>query len=158
TADDMLMGGEGLDTATFSGSVFDYAIKRYVGGLANVLDKIKGRDGDDVTQGVEQLAFQDRTLYLQTGVNNAPISRPDAFTVRYNQELRIPISRVVANDMDFDGDPLTVEIEKEGSQGLNEAGGASLTNGMITYRPPDDIQWALTEGNKIEHSFDYEVS
>jgi hypothetical protein len=145
---DDLDGGEGFDTAVFSGSVLDYAIERRGEGAARINDNRPGRDGADDARGVEQLAFQDRTVYLQAGVNNAPIGRPDAFTVRYNQALRIPTRRLVANDVDFDGDPLTITGVKR----------VRLENGIVTYQPPTAIQWALAEGNTLQHSFTYEAS
>ncbi len=146
--DDDLDGGGGFDTAFFSGSVLDYTIVRRGEGSASVADKKQGRDGADAVRGVEQLAFHDRTVYLQAGVNNAPIGRPDAFTVRYNQELRIPARRLVANDIDFDGDALTITKVKR----------VVLNKGIVIYRPPTEIQWALAEGNRIQHSFTYEAS
>jgi N,N-dimethylformamidase beta subunit-like, C-terminal/Domain of unknown function (DUF4082)/Cadherin-like domain/Bacterial Ig domain len=146
--DDDLDGGDGFDTAFFSGSVLDYTIERQGEASATVTDKKQGRDGKDVARGVEQLAFHDRTVYLQGGVNNAPIGRPDAFKLRYDQELRIPVKRLVANDIDFDGDALTITQVKR----------ATLEKGFVIYRPPTDIQWALAEGNTIQHSFTYEAS
>ncbi len=141
-------GGAGFNTVRFTGSVLDYTIERRGQSVARVVDKRPNRDGDNQVRRVQQLAFHDRTVYLQNGVNNAPIGRPNQFTLRHDQELRIPVAHLTGNDIDFDGDALTVDSVRR----------ATLNGGVVIYRPPTQIQWALTERNELEHSFSYQAS
>lgn len=61
--DDTLYGGKGDDVAVFRGVLSDYTIEHEAwSGAYRVIDKVKGRDGTDVTWGIEQLRFADQTV------------------------------------------------------------------------------------------------
>src|SRR5690606_15163337 len=115
--------------------------ERIAGGL-RVRSKAAGSGVDEVRE-VEQLAFDDRTIYLD-GSNNAVVSRPDTgFSVKYGQTLRIPIQKLLENDWDFDGDKLSITKVKR----------ARIVGSDIVYASPQGIQWSSVQGDSIQHTF-----
>ena len=55
--DDTLHGGGGLDYVVLSGLLADYAVTDLGGGSYRIVDTVGGRDGTDVTTGVERVRF-----------------------------------------------------------------------------------------------------
>lgn len=104
-----------------------------------------GYDGDDsftydVSDGKETVtATVDVTV---VSLNDAPIASDDTLTIDEDQSAPIP---VLANDVDPDGDMLSVESIGQGVNGL-----VTLTDGVVTYTPNADFNGA--------DSFDYVVS
>ena len=59
---DILRGSAGTDTASYTGSIFDYALRRPTGTTFTVADQRSGTpDGSDTLDSVEHLAFADYT-------------------------------------------------------------------------------------------------
>lgn len=61
---DTLSGGTGLDLAAFRGPRADYAISAPSSGVHRVSDRVAGRDGVDLLDGVERIAFSDLRVAL----------------------------------------------------------------------------------------------
>jgi hypothetical protein len=79
-------------------------------------------------------------------INRAPLALPDQLSASKNASLPIEFARLLANDMDWDGDPLSITAVRTNiwSQGTLVARGNQLI-----YTPPEDF-----EGRD---SFDYEL-
>ncbi len=60
--DDTLQGGDGSDSAVYSGSQADYAV--VTGGGGTTVTHLSGSNGVDTLQGIEQLVFDDGTVLL----------------------------------------------------------------------------------------------
>ncbi len=60
--DDRLSGGKGTDTAVFSGPIEDYDITVNDDDTITVADRVEGRDGTDILDGMESFRFSDTTL------------------------------------------------------------------------------------------------
>jgi Ca2+-binding RTX toxin-like protein len=137
---DNISGAEGIDTAYYSGSARDYAFSRSLEAVTirDTVDRPDGNDGIDVVRGVEQLVFKDRTVYLD-GTNNAPDAQNDrGFEIPENAALRIPVTALLANDRDFDGDRLRISsVVKQGQRrpGQTRGPSVSLERTAVVYRP-----------------------
>ena len=75
TGDNKIYGGKGEDTVVYRGTLDDYELKfdpevwQY-----RIIDKVSGRDGNDLLEGIERLQFdgitvllKDRGVYLEDG-------------------------------------------------------------------------------------------
>ncbi|MEI7934805.1 MAG: hypothetical protein WCH30_07105, partial [Chlorobiaceae bacterium] len=72
---DTLYGGSGNDTAVFSGNFTDYIISyNFATSTYSVLDRVAGRDGVDVVNGVETFQFADGTRATSASITPAPPS------------------------------------------------------------------------------------
>lgn len=78
-------------------------------------------------------------------VNDAPVAAADSFAANEDVVLAIPITSVLANDTDVDGDTLTVT-----ALGTPAAGTATITGSDITFTPPANFVGTT--------SFDYTIS
>ena len=154
---DTLDGGSGFDVAVYSGSVLDYTVTAtgsshhghrtpYLDG-ATVVDLRPGSpDGTDSIKKVEALQFADRTIYLD-GRNNAPIAVDDTASTTTNTPVVIPISTLLQNDKDFDGNTISfvsVTNPLNGTVSLDGKGNVVFTptldyvgNGGFTYKISD---------------------
>src|SRR5512134_3920296 len=130
---DTKSGGPGNDGARYSGSVFEYDFTRGNGEVTVRHARPEGgrNDGTDRLTGIERLEFLDHKVLID-GTNNAPIARSDTgFTVEDGNTLRIPVARLLANDREFDGDPLSVsDLPRPRAKGL-----ARIEGGTIVYTP-----------------------
>ena len=160
SGNDTLDGGSGTDVAVYSGSVLDYTVTAvddsdhhhghhdspFLDG-ATIVDLRPGSpDGTDSLKNVEMLQFADRTIYLD-GRNNAPIAVDDSATTPTSTPLVIPISTLLQNDRDFDGDSITlvsVSNPVNGSAALDGKGNVVFTptasytgDASFTYRISD---------------------
>ena len=70
-------------------------------------------------------------LITLTAVNDQPIAQDDAYGLFKNTTLNVPVSGVLANDLDEDGDTLTAQIAASTIHGLL----ALNPNGSFTYTP-----------------------
>lgn len=61
---DALSGGTGLDLAAFRGPRADYTVSAPSAGVHRVSDRVAGRDGIDLLDGIERLAFSDLRVAL----------------------------------------------------------------------------------------------
>lgn len=145
--DDRIFGGQGFDNSVFAGSIFDYEFTALNGGGLQV----SGSDGVDRVFGVEALQFDDYTFFTD-GRNNAPFVRGEAVTVDENAGL--VLTGLLDNDMDLDGDPLTITAVTQGT-----AGGTVelLADGSVSYSTGTGFDW-LAEGESATDTFTYDVS
>ncbi len=144
--DDTLAGGTGTDTAVFAGASSEYVITRDAGGaVIGVSDTVVGRDGSDSLQSIELLRFSDGTFFAD-GANNGPVAADDSASAVEDTPVTITAASLVANDSDFDGDPLTIQ-----SVGNALNGAVALdVNGDVVFTPDANFFGTAT--------FDYTVS
>ncbi|MGE5608133.1 MAG: Ig-like domain-containing protein, partial [Bacillota bacterium] len=67
-------------------------------------------------------------------VNDPPVANDDSKTVAENAVLEFPAGSLLANDIDVDGNPLTVK-----AVGLASHGTVVLKDGTVTYTPAKDF-------------------
>ncbi|RYD66008.1 MAG: hypothetical protein EOP58_06360, partial [Sphingomonadales bacterium] len=154
---DVIDGGAGTDTAVYSGSYFDYSIYQ-LGALTGVIHNGSGgpgsgADGADLLAFVERLQFSDFTINLVG--NNGPIAFDDAVSLTENAgSYSSGTASVRDNDLDFDGDTLTV------TPGVFNGTYGTLTlaaNGTYNYVLNANAQ-TLAQGTIAHDSFNYTVS
>lgn len=107
SGNDILIGGRGHDAAVYSGSVRDYDVTAHWGHL-----HVSGADGDDRLSGIEELVFEDTTVYLD-GRNNGPLLGEDS-VVDLDETGTLNVN-VLADAFDFDGDTITLQSVDAGS-------------------------------------------
>lgn len=95
-------------------------------------------------QSIDGTASQDITVTIN-GVNDHPIAGDDSRSTNFNTPLLIPVSDLLFNDSDIDGNPLTIINTLNATNGT-----AVLNNGVIEFTP--------TTGFVGNASFDYTVS
>ena len=148
---DHLNGGFGLDTAIYEGSVLDYEITmgRHWWSTVRISD---GSDTDRLRQ-IEQVEFDDALVFLDGRNNVAFVQDDDAGTTGENDQLVIDAATLLANDVDFDGDVLTLT-----GVSATSVNGASVTlvDGEITY-DPGTVFDNLDDGETAIDSFTYIV-
>ncbi|WP_372835722.1 Ig-like domain-containing protein [Puniceibacterium confluentis] len=116
--DDVIDGENGFDTVIVPGTVVDFDIEvldtrhDHDHGNGHRHDDthviVSGPDtGTDTLLDIEQIVFDDYTLYLD-GRNNAPIIRADAFGTDEDTALLLTYADLLANDYDPDGDPFGI--------------------------------------------------
>ena len=150
---DVINGGSGTDTAVFSSSIFDYSFNHSGAYWFVAHNGGAGADGTDQLSNVERLQFTDVTIIL--GQNNAPIVRDDGATTDEDSAFYSSGSAsVLDNDMDFEGDSMTVTATV-----IAGAYGTLTMNsdGTYTYELTADVQ-ALAQGQSVQDSFTYTVS
>lgn len=153
SGDDFLDGGAGWDVASYSGSVLDYSfslvgnagIAGNAGMITVVRDDRSDADGTDSVRKVEELQFADRTIYLD-GRNNIPYAVADSLATDEDVPLQIAPAALLANDWDFEGQPLTL------------AGVSSPVNGTVTLGAGGDVVFTPAQHFSGTASFDYTVS
>ncbi|SFD68710.1 Ig-like domain-containing protein [Roseivivax sediminis] len=132
SGDDSVLGGEDTDVVRIAGSIFDFRIDRLSPTFVLVTD-LNPDDGDEGSNrllNVESVVFDDLRLDL-TG-NNAPIGRADRVTLA--EDAGPTLIDVTANDIDYDGDTLSVTDVTGAANGTAVAQG-----GGILYTPDDDF-------------------
>ena len=149
---DDLFGGLGVDTAVYDGAISDYdvtgirnkgTVKAYVTDASGATDRLHS---------VERIYFagDDYTAWLD-GRNNVVKAVDDAVTVGEDDSATIDAT---ANDLDFDGDALTITaLDITGLIGT-----ATLNDdGTIAYSTDGAFE-SLAEGETTTTSFTYTVS
>lgn len=137
---DVLDGGDGLDVAVFSGSRFHYTVTRGSIGAAVV----SGADGIDALTGIETLRFGDGDIALDR--NNAPILGADSLSTIEDGSVIVPVVDLLANDLDFDGDALSISAVGNAVRGSVTLDGADF----VIFTPTADFNGMA--------SFEYTVS
>ena|GEM_PF-2132564 len=153
--DDIIIGGPGVDIAAYKGVSTDFAIT--IGKESITVRDLNPDDGDEgtdtVMQPMGQLQFADRIVFVD-GRNNAPVAVTDKAST---DEDTVVKGSVLANDVDFDKDPLTVTAGT-----FTTAQGATLTlaaDGTFTYDPRNAAKLqALDTGQSVVDTFTYRVS
>lgn len=105
TGDDYLDGGDGTDVAMFDGDYDDFIVTKTGDNTGTIeWNGAAGTDlGTDTVINVEQLQFNDRTIYLD-GTNNRPDAVDDTGSGVEDTTQTINAATLLANDSDFDGD------------------------------------------------------
>lgn len=162
---DLLLGGRGDDTATFGSTADEYDISR-IGDVWSVIHVGgDGADGKDTLASVERLVFADGFEVFLDDRNTLPIAVADQATVDETAIIdRSADAGLLANDIDFDGDTLTVGAV-EGSAAnvgvpIEMASGAVLTvnqDGSYTYVPNGAFD-GLGDGDQATDSFVYQAT
>lgn len=158
---DDIDGGNGFDTAVYRGSYFDYSIlfKGTGNDKVTITDNVAGRDGTDTLKHVESFQFADVTIDLTQ--NNAAITRADS--AHTTEDAAVTIN-VLGNDVDFEGDSLS--ITQIDGQAISVNGSVTLSNGAtvtlnadqtLTYDPANAFQ-SLNGGEQGLDSFTYTVT
>ena len=73
-------------------------------------------------------------------VNDAPVAKADAFSVKEDQVLTLAVSQLLANDSDVDAALDANEALVVASVGAANHGTVSLTNGQVAFRPDANYQ------------------
>src|SRR4051794_28419342 len=152
--DDVIDGGAGPDTAYYSGAIDEYTFFTSGGYLNIVHLGGAGADGHDQVINVERLVFADRVINIGSG-KNVPVAGDDhVFTNEDAGTVTSGPGGVLANDFDFDGDPLHtnsgVFVGTYGTLTLN-------SDGSYSYALFASDQ-ALAEGENVSDSFNYTVT
>jgi VCBS repeat-containing protein len=156
--DDIITGGNGDDTifgndiAAFSDSILDNW-----DGTSGTWAEAKGNswtvstsEGTDTLKHIEALQFSDYTLAID-GSNNAVFAQADSGSTDEDNAATIDL---LANDVDFDGDGMTVVSAS------SSVAGVVVTNngdGTITYDPAGVYQH-LALGEQVEDVVTYTVT
>ncbi|QPH52913.1 ExeM/NucH family extracellular endonuclease [Pontivivens ytuae] len=152
---DLLFGGDGVDVAVYAGSIEDYLISDLDDApVVIVATGDAPESGRDELRDIEVVRFEEDgfTLFLD-GRNNAPITTEDEIAVFAGQPQAIDFAELLANDRDFDGDPLTITSVTPRSEN-----GAILTllDGQIIY-DGRNVDNDLSIGEKAFDTFSYTV-
>lgn len=153
-ANDILDGGAGSDTAIYSGNQADYKITQYTNGAIKISDLRQGQnqdlnDGVDIVTNTEHFQFADGTLdFANLTIDNAAPELLDdtGFVGLEDQIITISSASLLANDLDFDNDTLTITSVFNAPHGSVEL----LANGDIEFRPISNFFGSTY--------FEYEVS
>ncbi|WP_068089300.1 ExeM/NucH family extracellular endonuclease [Polycladidibacter stylochi] len=157
---DQLEGGFGFDTAVFSGSVENYDIQTGAGTwrpttTIRQLDENGKTVSVDRARAVEALYFEadDYTYYLD-GRNNAVLARDDAASMDENGTLVLSAESLLANDIDPDGDPLSLhDVETVSANGI----AVQIIDEQIVYDPGTAYDH-LGAGESAQDQISYEVT
>ncbi|RZJ31553.1 MAG: hypothetical protein EON85_03140, partial [Brevundimonas sp.] len=161
---DTLYGGDGSDTAIFNANA--------AAGIITVLGPnliVNTTDGTDVLQNVEFLQFNNGTFQVNTATSNVhALGRADTGSAGANGPS--VSGNVVTNDIDLEGEALTVTGVAVGAEASNAAlttGGVGVAvqgangvltlnaNGSYTYLADDA---ALATGQTATETFTYRVA
>ena len=156
TGDDYINGGDGFDTAVYNGIVQTYINKDgllvITDGKGNAIEFDTGTiEGTDTLRNIDALQFNNYTYYLD-GRNNAVFAIDDEAVTTESSILNN--IEILANDIDLDGDTLSVtKIDTSDSIGnftLN-------LNGTINYSPNSGFTY-LAVGDTAEDTVTYTVT
>ncbi|MFB6073724.1 MAG: beta strand repeat-containing protein [Haloarculaceae archaeon] len=104
---------------------------------------------DDASSYTAQVATANDTASTSVSVRRAnapPTASPDAYTVRENRTLSVVTPGVLENDTDSNGDPLSVSVVSQPS------------NGTLALRANGSFEYTPDSGFTGEDSFTYEAS
>ncbi|MGI6247062.1 MAG: ExeM/NucH family extracellular endonuclease [Pseudochelatococcus sp.] len=152
---DTIDGGSGFDIAFYAGKVSDYTFGRQSLWFLNWVSVTDNATGDrDKLFNIEALRFNgdDYTLYLD-GRNNAALARDDAASVLEGEKLTIRAVDLLANDWDYEGDPLSIaHVSATSASGAS----VSIVDGAVTYDAGDLFAY-LKAGETATDTFTYTV-
>ncbi|MBN1656880.1 MAG: tandem-95 repeat protein, partial [Anaerolineae bacterium] len=89
------------------------------------------------------------TATVTITVNGRPVARDNQYSITNNTTRNIPAWAVLGNDMDPDGDPLTVISNTQPAHALNSvtlAGNGSFTYQSGTWNGVDTFRYAVSDG------------
>ena len=149
---DTVSGGGGTDSVIYSGSIFSYSITRPGTDRAQITHRT-GSDGSDTLDGVERVQFSDAEVFLD-GRNNGPFLQADSLQATEESTVSFTAQALTANDLDVDGDLLTVT-----SVSSTSASGAQITSTATGYTYDGRaVYQSLAAGQTATDSFTYTVS
>ena len=151
--DDRLDGGTGTDTAVYADAIDRYAFRLTGDGWLDIAHMAENGDGTDRVRSIEMFEFAEREYTLgqvEARVGDAPPppnAAPTAKADRYSVDGFSPITLTpLANDVDQDGDPLTlvaVDAPRLGSVVQND-------DGTLLYTPDaagdDRFAYGISDG------------
>jgi len=158
SGDDILNGGSGTDIAYYDANVQvfvnDDGVLTLYDEKGNTIVFDAGEFGTDTLKSIEIIKFNNYTYYMD-GTNNAVLAVNDAGDI--DQNSTITDFNVLSNDLDLDGDALTVtSIDTSGSTGIFTLN----IDGEISYDPAggfnylaagetatDTVTYTVTDGN-----------
>ena len=91
---------------------------------------VSGAEGTDILTGVERLVFDDISIFAD-GTNNRAITAADTATTTEDTPLTITASALLSNDLDVDGDALTISAVGGGVGGTASIG----AGGDVIFTP-----------------------
>lgn len=152
--DDTLNGGEGVfDRAVYSGSVADYEVTNLGSNSVQVTDMnaLDGDEGTDEVSNIRILEFSDQTFI----VGSAPVVTELSASTQEDTDFVVPISTILANSSDADGDSLTFSGVVSASNGHAVLEGDNLritpaqdfSGEMVIEIEVSDIYGVSTTGN-----------
>jgi Ca2+-binding RTX toxin-like protein len=121
-----LFGGNGFDTAIFSGPKSTYAVTE-ANGIVTVTDLIPNRDGLDVLHSMRVLHFSDTQIVI-----NAAPQAPSASSNSIAENSAVGTLVATLNASDPDGDPVTFSITND-PDGMFALSG----NKLVLAKKPD---------------------
>ncbi|SOB91611.1 VCBS repeat-containing protein [Rhodobacter sp. JA431] len=146
--DDLIDAGHGWDVVLISGSVADASISNIGRGRA-IVESLEG--GRDQLYGVEELRFDDYTLFLD-GRDNLPFGAPDAVTIGEDAAQSFAVDQFLANDFDIGGGPIAITGVSGGTWVT-----AAFDGSAITLNPNGAFE-ALGAGQSAEDTMTYQLS
>lgn len=161
--DDYIDGGGGVDTAHLLGDIltedgeFNYDYIRQ-GNSRGIVTDLSGVEGTDTLRSIEQLKFEDFTIFLD-GTNNTPIAFDDELET---DEDTAAVFDILGNDVDFDRDFLGLDDDTT-VQSINftpvTGGTLVITPGgaAVEFDPGNDFQF-LALGEERTETFTYIVA
>lgn len=153
-----MVGGAGLDVVRYAGQIDDYEIVAGAKAGSYTIHRNsftpEGR-GTDTTLTVEAMDFvADNYRLWLNGTNNAVLARNDDVSGQASGVTFVNLSRLTANDSEFDGDTIIFEtVDTISARGAT----ISIVDGFAIY-DPGALFAALTEGQTATDSFTYTVS
>lgn len=142
--DDTLDGGDGYDVAEYSGSYADYRVTHHADGSVTVADQRIEGDGTDTLYNVEALNFSDINEVGVDTDNPMPVKDSVRVSAGADGNYRIAVADLLANDLDYQGDALSLR------EVFGAVGGQVAIDG-------DEVVFTLDEGFAGIPSFSYHV-
>jgi Ca2+-binding RTX toxin-like protein len=167
--------GEGIDVILASQDATDWDVLRFVGFGSADVGIFQSSDLSDVVLrladggrvildnffaggSIDAVAFDDEAIWdsafltvvaLQSGplINDAPIAGANDGFFSYTRDVVIPGSQLLANDRDFDGDPLTIV-----------AASSTTSGAVVSVTPNGDVSVVAAQGYTGLVTFTYTVS
>lgn len=128
---DILHGGAGTDTAIFEGPRTDYRIELGAASNSYIITELADPSNVDTLTGIENVSFNGVSHAIETVLNAVPVAaNDDGLSVLTGQTLTLQTAVLLENDVDLDGDTLTVlsvQNPVNGSVVLDGTGNISFT-------------------------------
>jgi subtilisin-like proprotein convertase family protein/Ca2+-binding RTX toxin-like protein len=143
---DILDGGTGTDTARYSSLYSNYSVQVPGNGTITVTDLV-GNGGTDTLTNIDLLEFSDISITVD-GLNLVPVAIDDTASTLEDTPLTILASDLLANDIDGNGDMITVTSVQNAANGT-----VSLDGNGDVYFVPDlnffgesTFEYTITDG------------